>query len=274
MQAQYKSNASGTGRIASRHSHPNAGCLLSRELARPFPANELRTPIQLQADPVPRTLKSINMNSSTIPKRAPARLLAVVLMAAAAVTTAQAAAPALQGQISLRPLTPQEKTTYKLSTAQIASGLNTVAIGAPAYLDAMVNNAVPAADITNITWVLSSAPGGSSAALAASPLGTNVPPYKMADRMNQSGSPVFKVAGRQMLVPDVAGQYTVQLTIATASSGSGLGLVNIRRQLAARYQSGARLSLQAREPRGACANISIPLIDKRGEPDAVAMASD
>lgn len=62
--------------------------------------------------------------------------------------------------------------------------------------------------------------------------------------------------------------------VAIASSGTGLGLANIRRQLAARYQGGARLSLQAREPRGACATISIPLIDKRREPHAVAIASN
>ena len=46
---------------------------------------------------------------------------------------------------------------------------------------------------------------------------------------------------------------------AAASSGTGVGLVNIRRQLAARYNSGARLTLEGRAPRGARATISIPL---------------
>ncbi len=46
---------------------------------------------------------------------------------------------------------------------------------------------------------------------------------------------------------------------ATASSGTGVGLVNIRRQLMARYQSRARLTLAARETRGARASITIPL---------------
>ncbi len=46
---------------------------------------------------------------------------------------------------------------------------------------------------------------------------------------------------------------------ATASSGTGVGLVNIRRQLAARYQSQGRLTLEGREPRGARATIAIPL---------------
>lgn len=46
---------------------------------------------------------------------------------------------------------------------------------------------------------------------------------------------------------------------ATASSGTGVGLVNIKRQLAARYQSRARLTLEGREPCGARAIIVIPL---------------
>ncbi len=46
---------------------------------------------------------------------------------------------------------------------------------------------------------------------------------------------------------------------ATAGSGTGVGLVNVRRQLAARYQSRAQLTLAGREPRGARATITIPL---------------
>ncbi len=46
---------------------------------------------------------------------------------------------------------------------------------------------------------------------------------------------------------------------ATASSGTGVGLVNVRRQLAARYPGRARMTLAAREPRGARASITIPL---------------
>lgn len=46
---------------------------------------------------------------------------------------------------------------------------------------------------------------------------------------------------------------------ATAGSGTGFGLVNIRRQLAARYEGRARLTLEARERRGARATIAIPL---------------
>jgi signal transduction histidine kinase len=44
-----------------------------------------------------------------------------------------------------------------------------------------------------------------------------------------------------------------------ASSGTGVGLVNVRRQLAARYPNQARLGLQSLEPRGARVSISMPL---------------
>ena len=46
---------------------------------------------------------------------------------------------------------------------------------------------------------------------------------------------------------------------ATASTGTGVGLVNVRRQLVARYQSRAQLTLEGREPRGARATITVPL---------------
>ena len=156
-------------------------------------------------------------------KTVPTCLMAVMLMAVCAVTTTRAAALALQGQVTLRPLSPQDIKDYSLTNVpniQGASGLSTVGVGQPAYLEALVNNAVPNSDITNIVWTLTVRPAGSAAALAASPLGANVPTYKIADRINQSGAPVYKVAGRTLLRPDVTGQYTVAVTIQTASSGS------------------------------------------------------
>lgn len=50
---------------------------------------------------------------------------------------------------------------------------------------------------------------------------------------------------------------------ATATSGTGVGLVNVRRQLNARYQNRARLTLEGREPRGACATIELPFCRAR-----------
>lgn len=46
---------------------------------------------------------------------------------------------------------------------------------------------------------------------------------------------------------------------AVASGGTGVGLANLRRQLAARYGNEARFSLESREPSGVCATIAIPL---------------
>ena len=145
-------------------------------------------------------------NNSAIMKRnlktlaSGAALSAIAFMVVGVVTPAGAAPPALQGSVAIRTLTPQELKDYNLTNnVQLASGLNTVGIGQPAYLEAILNKMVPAADITNVSWTLT-APLGSTAALAESPLGTNVPTYKMADRV------AFKVAGRTMLRPDIAGQ--------------------------------------------------------------------
>jgi signal transduction histidine kinase len=56
-----------------------------------------------------------------------------------------------------------------------------------------------------------------------------------------------------------------------ASSGTGVGLVNVRRQLAARYAGRARLALTAVQPRGACARITLPAAANRSPlPDAQA----
>jgi len=156
----------------------------------------------------------------TATKSAPSFFLAVAVMTMGATTTALAAAPALQGQLTLRPLTPQEIYDYALTGVQGSSGLSTMAVGQPVYLDVLVNNAVPNADITNVVWTLTGHPVGSTAALEASPLGANVPPYKIADRIDQNGAPVFKVAGRTMLRPDLVGSYTVNASVGTASSGN------------------------------------------------------
>jgi len=54
---------------------------------------------------------------------------------------------------------------------------------------------------------------------------------------------------------------------AAASGGTGVGLANVRRQLAARYKGQARLTLEARTPRGTRAAISIPLHAAATAPD-------
>src|SRR5678815_5897319 len=58
----------------------------------------------------------------------------------------------LQGSIALRPLTPQEKKDYSLPNAQGASGLDTIGVGQPAYLEALVNKAIPAGGVTTVSY--------------------------------------------------------------------------------------------------------------------------
>src|SRR5512137_1191979 len=154
------------------------------------------------------------MNSNS--RNAMACLTAAVWVSLGSATLAHAASTpvTLQGQIVLRPLTPGEIKTYGLTGLQGASGLSAVGVGQPAYLEALVNIAIAPSNITSVTWVLTNKPIGSAAVLASSPLGTNVPTYKMADRLT------LQVAGRTLLRPDIAGQYAVVATIVTAD-GSG-----------------------------------------------------
>lgn len=177
----------------------------------------------------PQQHKRPNMKATRLIRIAPAGLLAAALMAVGMAMQANAAAPALQGQFVIRPLTPQEVKTYALTGIQTASGLDTVAIGQPVYLDALVNLSLATADITNVTWTLTAQPVGSTAALADSPLGANVPTYNPADRSRS------KVAGRAMLRPDLAGQYAVNVSIATVGSGT----TNISRKITAGTYLGA-----------------------------------
>ncbi len=121
------------------------------------------------------------------------------------------AQPTASGQISARPLTPQEITDYALPAAtQTSGGLFTVGLGQPAYLEAQVLQSIPAARILSVTWTLNSRPVGSTATLAASPITANMPIYSPGDRG------FYQVAGaRQMLRPDVVGQYIVTANVAT-----------------------------------------------------------
>lgn len=127
----------------------------------------------------------------------------------------RADAAALTASLSLRPLSPQEIKDYGLPTTTLTSGgLNTIAINQYAYLEVMINTAVPSTDVPVVTWTLTNAPLGSVAVIANSPLGTNVPVYKPSDRAT------LKVAARKILKPDLVGQYTIKVNIQTTTSGS------------------------------------------------------
>lgn len=164
-------------------------------------------------------------------KRAATRLGAAALIALGATLTAHAATVTLNGMLDTRPFTPQEQKDYALPSAQLSGGLTTVGIGQPAYLDALVNKSIAPSNITSVTWVLTNIPPGSAVTLEASPLGTNVPTYKAADKLT------LQVAGRKMLRPDVAGQYTVNVSIVTAG---GTGSTNLTKTITAGTYLGAQ----------------------------------
>jgi len=148
--------------------------------------------------------------------------MALALAFVGAMSNLNAATTALNGQVAPRPLTPTEISStygYSLTNAQFSAGLNTVALGEPVYLDAMVAAAIAPANIVGVTWALTNKPQGSLAALTNSPLGTNVPLFKTGDRVTggASGTPsaYLQLAGRTFFRPDAVGQYTVLATITT-----------------------------------------------------------
>ena len=153
------------------------------------------------------------------PAQWPALACATLMGLAIGITPAANAATALQPSLSLRPLDAGEITSYHLTGAEVSAGLRNVPIGEPAYLEVLVNAALPLSQITNVTWTLSSSPIGSAAALAPSPLGTNVPPYNPSDIANQAGAAVYQVGARMLLRPDLEGPYTVTVTLQTTASG-------------------------------------------------------
>jgi len=155
------------------------------------------------------------MKTSTSIKSKPTCLLAVGLLALAATLAAQAAAVPLNGRLIARPVTPGNASTYALpANLEYSGGLNTVGIGTPVFLEADVNLSVPLSGITNVTFTITGKPIGSAAAIAPSPLPTNMGIYEPADQL------IYEVAGRALLRPDVAGQYTVSAAIGTLTNGS------------------------------------------------------
>ncbi len=146
--------------------------------------------------------------------RARACLWTVALIGLTATLAAQAASPPLNARVIARPLTPGDVTVYGLpGSTEYSGGLNTFAVGTPAYLEADVNLAVAPASITNVSWTLTK-PIGSQATLTASTLPANLPIYEPSDRL------VLQVAGRMQLRPDITGQYTVTATIRTTTNGT------------------------------------------------------
>ena len=138
--------------------------------------------------------------------------LTVLLIAVAAAATVSAQTT-LQVDLTLRALSNDDISKYKLpSDVQRSGGLSTIGLGQPAYLEARVDTTIPANSIANVSWNLAEKPSNASAVLADGPLGADVLSFEPSDRQ------AFRVVGRQMLRPDVAGRYRVTVTV-TAKSG-------------------------------------------------------
>jgi len=132
---------------------------------------------------------------------------------AAAVLTllgSSSAQAALNGSLTLRPLTPTEIKQNFLTNppAQFSAGLSTIGIGEPAYLEALVNIA---SNTTSVVWSLTSKPAGSAATILASPLPASLPVYKSADKL------IYRTAARALVRPDVVGFYTANAAITAGS---------------------------------------------------------
>jgi hypothetical protein len=163
------------------------------------------------------------MNSRT--KTAQICLLAIALATLGAVTARAAVAPPAPTKISLRGLSPQEIKDYGLTDKQGASGLSTIGVGQPAYLDIMIPKTVAQSNVLSVAWTLSDKPISSAAQLGESPLGANVPLGAPADRLT------YWLGGRKMLKPDLEGTYVVNATVTFAH-----GVSNITQKItAARY---------------------------------------
>ncbi|MFT5086992.1 MAG: putative CXXCH cytochrome family protein [Planctomycetota bacterium] len=142
------------------------------------------------------------------------RVICIIAFASIAMTSG---AFAEDPKIAARSLSPKEIANYGLPEGtQKSAGLFTVGIGEPIYLDALV---LIETESTGVSWTLAG-PGGSSAALEASPLGLDIPVYGPGDQA------VYKLGDRRMLLPDIVGVYTVTAVVSTADGDSVL-TVNI-----------------------------------------------
>ena len=148
-------------------------------------------------------------------RRVPPGPVAGVLMLMIATTIANAQTTPLNARLALRPVTAGDISRNKLpSTIETSPGLINVGIGQAAYLEADINIAVPASDVTGVTWALTSQPSGSKAAILDSPLPAGFPVFEPSDRL------VYQSAGRALLRPDLPGVYVAKVTVATKSSGT------------------------------------------------------
>lgn len=158
-----------------------------------------------RSDLEPRTTESY-MKAQRLNRRGGVACVALGVWAASWIAI-QAQSPMLVP----RPLTHQDIHDYGLpANMQVSGGLDTVGIGQPVYLDLLLPKNLT--NITGINWELTLKPVGSTDTLQPSPLGPNVPAYEPRAQLD------YNVADRRLLKPTVAGQYTVQVTVSTATT--------------------------------------------------------
>jgi hypothetical protein len=150
-------------------------------------------------------------------QKALAGLLTVALLLVAATTTLSAQTTLLAPRLVPRAVSAGDVSNkaYSLpSTTEYSSGLTTIPIGEPAYLEVQVDATIPAQQIAGVTWTLTNKPTGSNAVLTDSPLTSAVPVMEPSDRL------IYQVAGRKVLRADVNGAYIVSATVTAGSSGT------------------------------------------------------
>ena len=150
-------------------------------------------------------------------------------------TLAGSSALAQQARIINRPLTPDDVIAFKLPEATpVSQGLMTVGVGSSVYLEAQV---LKGTAVAGITWKIDTKPTASSAGLTAGPLGAEIPSYEPSDREE------FSVAGRQLFIPDVKGQYTISATVATGGTNLVLkGLVTAANYVGSGFVDGKNIA--------------------------------
>jgi hypothetical protein len=148
--------------------------------------------------------------------RALAGLPALALIGVVATTTLSAqTTTTLAPRLALRALTTGDISNFKLpSTTQFSGGLGTVGLGEPLYLEVQIDATIPSKQIAGVIWTLTTKPAASSATLVSSPLGSTVPIGEPSDAV------LYQVAGRQMLRPDVPGEYVVTAIVTAGSTGT------------------------------------------------------
>ena len=147
--------------------------------------------------------------------RAVRLMVALALVSALSITSAQAQ----DVQIIARPLTPFEIHELHLTNAVSANGIDTIALGMPAYLEVQVEKAVGSSQnpvpvvVNSVTMSLDSRPALSAAALEASPIDLTVPIFDGGERQD------FTAEMRKMLIPDVGGMYKVTAEMKGSTNG-------------------------------------------------------